>query len=58
MRASTIITGITGLAAGMAIATVAVTSMYPDVSRRMMRDSRRAIKNGRRMVNRIGGMFS
>ncbi len=40
-----------GMAAGMAAGYVAVTAMYPDVARRMARDSRRAVRCGRRMVN-------
>ena len=45
---------ITGMAAGMAIAAAAITVMYPDVYRRMMRDSKRAIKNGKKFVNKLG----
>ena len=44
-----------GMAAGMAAGYMAVTAMYPDVGRRVMRDSRRAVRCGRRMVN---GMFN
>lgn len=33
-----------GLIAGMAVATMAITSMYPDVPRRMMRDGKRAVR--------------
>jgi len=51
------VTFITGVAAGMAVATAALTSMYPDVPRRMARDSRRALRKGRRVAHRIGGMF-
>ncbi len=40
-----------GMAAGMAAGYLAVTAMYPDVARRMMRDSRRAVRCGRRAVS-------
>ncbi len=33
-----------GLVAGVAMATAAITSMYPDVPRRMMRDGKRAVR--------------
>ena len=39
-----------GLAAGMAATAAAVCAMYPDVSRRAMRDCRRLMKNGKRML--------
>ena len=52
-----VVTFITGVAAGMAVATAALTSMYPDVPRRMARDSRRALRNGKRMAQHIGEMF-
>lgn len=42
-----------GMAAGMAAGYMVVTSMYPDVARRVMRDSRRAVRCGRRMVNGV-----
>ena len=45
---------VTGMAAGMAIAATAITIMYPDVYRRMMRDSKRAVKNGKKLINKIG----
>ena len=48
------VTFITGIAAGMAVATAALTTMYPDVPRRMARDSKRMMRTGKRMVN---GMF-
>lgn len=44
-----------GVVAGAAAGYMAVTAMYPDVARRMVRDSRRALRCGRRMVN---GMFN
>ena len=40
-----------GLAAGMAAA--AVCAMYPDVSRRAVRDSKRMIKTGKRAIDRM-----
>ena len=45
---------VVGLAAGMAAAGAVLTSMYPDVSRRLMRDTRKAVRGGRKM---FGGMF-
>ena len=42
-----------GMAAGMAVAAAAVCAMYPDVSRRMMRDGKRLVRCGRRTVERI-----
>lgn len=54
MKSLVIISGCAGLAAGMAIAGMAITSMYPDVSRRMMRDGRRAFRGGKRIITRIG----
>ena len=54
MKAATFVIGI---AAGMAMATAGVIAMYPDVSRRMMRDSRRALRCGRRAVGQIGNLF-
>jgi len=47
-----------GLAAGAVAATAAVTAIYPDVSRRMMRDSRHAVRCGKRAVGRIGDIFT
>lgn len=44
-----------GVMAGAAAGYMAVTAMYPDVARRMVRDSRRAVRYGKRMVN---GMFN
>ena len=42
-----------GAVAGVAAGYMAVTAMYPDVARRMVRDSRRAMRCGKRMVNGI-----
>ena len=47
-----------GVAAGMVMATAGVIAMYPDVSRRMMRDSKRALRCGKRAVGQFGHMFS
>ncbi len=44
-----------GMVAGAAAGYMAVTAMYPDVARRMVRDSRRAMRCGKRMVS---GMFN
>ena len=52
------ITFVAGIAAGMAVATAALTSMYPDVPRRMMRDSRRMLRCGKRAAERLGGIFN
>ncbi len=49
---------VAGIAAGMAVATAAVTAMYPDVSRRMMRDSKKMWRDGKRMATRLGGALS
>ncbi len=40
-----------GMVAGAALAVTAITSMYPDVPRRMKRDGRRVVQMGRRMWN-------
>ena len=42
-----------GLAVGMAVAAAAVCAMYPDVSRRAVRDSKRMIKTGKRAIDRM-----
>ncbi|MEI3424505.1 MAG: hypothetical protein V8Q85_05415 [Christensenellales bacterium] len=43
-----------GLAARhMAVAAAAVCAMYPDVSRRAVRDSKRMIKSGKRAIDRM-----
>lgn len=39
-----------GVIAGAAITLTAISSMYPDVPRRMMRDGRRVVRNTRRTV--------
>jgi hypothetical protein len=39
-----------GMAAGITIASAALMSMYPDVSRRMVRDSKKAARCTRRAV--------
>ena len=52
------ITFVAGVAAGMAVAAAAVTSMYPDVSRRVVRDSKRMWRNGKRVALRFGDMLS
>lgn len=40
---------IAGMAFGIAISTAAVTSCYPDIPRRMMRDSKRAFMMGKKL---------
>jgi len=47
-----------GMIAGAAITLTVVNSMYPDVSRRMMRDGKRMVRNTRRTVCNIGDMMS
>ena len=54
MKAATFVIGI---AAGMALATAGVIAMYPDVSRRMMRDSKRALRCGKRAAGQISHLF-
>lgn len=39
-----------GVAAGLTIASAALMSMYPDVPRRMARDSKKAVRCTRRAV--------
>lgn len=52
------ITFVAGLAAGMAVATAAVTAMYPDVSRRLLRDSKKMWRNGKKTAMRWGDMLT
>ncbi len=52
------ITFVAGLAAGMAMTAAAVTAMYPDVSRRVMRDSKRMWRNGKRAALHLGDILS
>jgi len=56
MRILTLGVGI-GMVAGMALATAAINTMYPDVPRRMMRDGRRVVRCTRRTVNHLGHML-
>ena len=42
-----------GVVAGAAAGYMAVTAMYPDVARRMLRDSSRAMRSGKRMVSNM-----
>lgn len=44
-----------GLVAGMAVATAAINSMYPDVPRRMVRDGRRAVRTTKRAIHHFMG---
>lgn len=39
-----------GMIAGAALAVTAITTMYPDVPRRMLRDGKRAVRTGKRMM--------
>lgn len=52
------ITFVAGIAAGMAVTTAAMTAMYPDVSRRMLRDSKKIWRNGRRTANRLSDLLN
>lgn len=54
MRTLTLGLGV-GIVAGIAMATAAINSMYPDVPKRMMRDGRRAVRSTRRAINNIMG---
>ncbi len=47
-----------GIAAGMAMATAALTGMYPDITRRMARDGKRVVKCGKKAASQISGIFS
>lgn len=47
-----------GMVAGAAITLVAVNSMYPDVTRRMMRDGRRCVRDTKRMICDMGNQFA
>ena len=40
-----------GMVAGAALAVTAITSIYPDVPRRMVRDGKRAFRAGKRMMS-------
>ncbi|MBR0425998.1 MAG: hypothetical protein IJK01_07760 [Clostridia bacterium] len=40
-----------GMAAGAALAVTAITTVYPDVPRRMIRDGKRVVNMGKRMWN-------
>ncbi len=51
-------TFVAGIAAGMAVATAAVSAIYPDVSRRMLRDSKKMWRSGKRTAMRLGDMLS
>lgn len=42
-----------GMVAGAALAVTAITTMYPDVPRRMKRDGKRALHMGRRVWNNM-----
>ncbi len=44
---------IIGVAAGMTLAAAAVSSMYPDIPRRMMRDGRKMCRCGRKAIENM-----
>ena len=44
---------VVGLAAGMSVAAAAITSMYPDVSRRMLRDGKKMCRCGKRAIEHM-----
>ncbi|MDO4567935.1 MAG: hypothetical protein Q4B99_03135 [Clostridia bacterium] len=46
---------VAGMAAGALMATSAVASMYPDVPRRMLRDSKRTMMHAKRFSKRLMG---
>lgn len=46
-----------GMIAGAAIALTAINSLYPDVSKRMLRDGRRAARNAKRTASDIGDLM-
>ncbi|OQA14685.1 MAG: hypothetical protein BWY62_00946 [Firmicutes bacterium ADurb.Bin356] len=54
MRTLTLGLGV-GIVAGMAMATAAINTMYPDLPKRMLRDGRRAVRCTRRAINNIIG---
>ncbi len=41
-----------GMVAGAAVTFTVVNSLYPDVSRRMMRDGKRVVRGAKRMMAR------
>ena len=41
-----------GMVAGAAVTFTVVNSLYPDVSRRMLRDGKRAVRGAKRMMTR------
>ncbi len=47
-----------GMVAGAAIALTFVTSMYPDVPKRMARDGRRFVRTTRRTFCDVGSMLA
>lgn len=51
------ITFVAGIAAGVAV-TAAVTAMYPDVSRRLLRDSKKMWRSGKRTAMRLGDLLN
>ena len=46
-----------GMVAGAAITLTVVTSLYPDVPRRMMRDARRMVRDTRRTICNLSDMI-
>lgn len=42
------------VAAGMAVSAAAITIMYPDVYRRMLRDGKKTFKKGQKLMNKMG----
>ncbi len=42
-----------GIVAGATLAAAAINSMYPDVSKRLLRDGRRAVRSTRRALGNI-----
>lgn len=50
MKVSTV----AGIFAGMAVSTAAITVLYPDVYRRMLRDGKKTLKKGQKLMNKMG----
>ncbi len=44
-----------GVIAGVAIATATINSMYPDVTKRMLRDGKRMVRSTRRTIGHFIG---
>lgn len=47
------VTFVSGLAAGMVVTAAAMSAMYPDVPRRMMRDGKRMVRSGKKIACKL-----